>query len=173
MPAITDINELPKLKYAGHYLQPLQNGYGLDGPYGAQISAMPGGQPRIRRDTINNSQIVDVTYELTDDGMVDWFQMWWKIKTLEGSLPFRCMLSLGESNPAEYVAIALSAPSYTEMKGYYSLVSFKISAQKIVDDYIYWDFVLEASDQVDLGLWVKRLEKLVLVDMTNTLGSLQ
>lgn len=170
--AITDIDQLPKLKYAGSYLTPLRDGYAVDTPYGAKISTSQGGMPFIRRDTINNAQQVTVSYELKDPTMVDWFMMFWKISTLEGSLPFVCLLSLGDSEPQEYVGIALSAPKYTEMQGFNSLVTFNVAAQKLVSDFAYWDLILEMSEQVDPGLWVNRLEKLVLVDFVNTLGAI-
>ena len=168
--ATTDIDQLPKLKYAGGLLIPLRDGYGLDTPYGAKVSNATGGMPFIRRDTVNNAQQVTVSFELKDSTMVDWFMLFWKISTLEGSLPFVCLLSLGESTPQEYVAVAVSAPVYSEMRGFNSLVTFNVAAQKVVSDYVYWDFILQLSDKVDPGLWVSRIEKLVLVDFVNTLG---
>lgn len=170
--ATTDIDQLPKLKYAGEFLIPLRDGYALDTPYGAKISTSIGGMPFIRRDTINNAQQVTVSYELKDPTMVDWFMMFWKISTLEGSLPFVCLLSLGDSEPQEYVAVSVSAPKYVEMLGFNSLVTFNVVAQKLVTDFNYWDLILEMGEQVDPGVWSSRLEKLVLVDLPATLGQI-
>lgn len=170
--AINDIDQLPKLKYAGVFLHPLRDGYSLDTPYGAKISSATGGMPFIRRDTINNAQQVTVSYELKNSTMVDWFMMFWKLSTLEGSLPFVCLLSLGDSEPLEYVAIATTAPTYTEMLGFNSLVTFNVAAQKLVADYEYWDLILEMSEEVDPNLWANRLEKLVLVDLPKSLGAI-
>lgn len=172
MPAINDIADLPRLKFAGKLLHPLRENYNLSGGYGARLSSAAGGMPFVRRDTVSNAQLVTVSFELRTPEMVDWFQMFWKIKLLEGSVPFVCLLSLGESYPKEYVAIPTSPVKYTEMRGYNTIITFDVAAELIVENYEYWDFILYMSEQVEPMEWVNRLAKLVNVDFTESLGSI-
>lgn len=173
MPAVNDISDLPRLKYGGEFLPPLRQGLSVSAAYGAKTSTLQGGMPRIRRDTVSNAQLVTVTYELFDPDMVDWFQMFWKVRTLEGSIPFVCMLTLGESEPREYVAVVMDAPVYSEFAGYDGLVTLNLAAEMIVSDYAYWDMVLELQENVpNLGALFNRLEKLVNFDFTESLGAI-
>lgn len=137
MPAINDFDDVPQLMYAGEMLPPLREGYALNGAFGSVVTDIKGGMPRIRRDTINNAQAVSVSYLLNDADMVDWFDSWWRVKAHEGSMPIRCMLTLGEAEPKEYVAIVATDPVYSDMRGYYGVVTLNVYAQKVIEDYDY------------------------------------
>lgn len=168
--ATTDIDELATLRFEGEYLVPLQAGYTLSGPYGALVTDVTGGMPSIRRNTVNNAQLVTATYDLPNPAMVAWFQMWYQLYTLEGSLPFKAMLSLGEATPEVYVVVALTAPVYNEFKGYDSTVTFQFAARKVVDDYDYWDTILGISELYNVRDYLNAIEKFAIPDIVASIG---
>lgn len=170
--AITDVESLPKLKFNSEYLEPMRDGYQLESPFGASVSQLPGGMPRVRRDTVNNAQNVTVSYELRDSTYVDWFNVWWRFATKEGSVPFRCLLSIGESEPQIYVAVALSAPKYTAMRGYNAVVTLELSAQFDMSKVNDIDIILIISEVADPLAWTNMIEHLALVVFTDTLGKM-
>lgn len=167
--ATTDIDDLPKLKYQGQFLLPLQDGYDLSGPYGALVTDAPGGMPAVRRNTVNNAQIVTASYSLNNPVMIQWFQMWYKLSTLEGSMPFITMLSLGEPEPEMYVVIPMGAPKYNDFKGFDTTVSFQFAARKIVDDYEYWDVILAISEELDPATYLNAIDQFANFDITASL----
>lgn len=130
--------------------------------------ALQGGAGRYRRDILNGSKLVNVTWTI-GPADYDYLQMFYRVATYRAGEPFRIDLLIGESNLTEHDARFI--PGTFQLQSQRGL-TFTVSAQLEVTakqyDYAYEDSLIsitgsygnfESADSV-----LNQLEKLVNVD---------
>lgn len=81
-------DDLPKLMYGGAMVRPVRDSYSLRQPYGVTKSDVSGTLSRLVRTSFNGPSVVPCTIHLRDEGMMQWWDVFYEYDLAQGSKPF-------------------------------------------------------------------------------------
>lgn len=81
-------DDLPKLMYGGVMVRPVRDSYSLRQAYGVTKSDVSGTLSRLVRTSFNGPSVVPCTIHLRDEGMMQWWDVFYEYALAQGSKPF-------------------------------------------------------------------------------------
>lgn len=81
-------DDLPKLMYGGVMVRPVRDSYSYQSAYGVTKSDTSGTLSRLVRTSFNGPSIVPCTIHLRDEGMMQWWDVFYEQSISQGSKPF-------------------------------------------------------------------------------------
>lgn len=135
---------------------------------------LQGGAARYRRDILNSSKIVNVTWT-ADREEYDYLQMFYRVMTYRAGEPFKIDLIIGESGLTEHDARFVPGSwQLQNQKGHSYTVAAQLEVTALQYDYLYEDAIItflsaygSYSEGVDV---INQFNQLVNIDLPSSIG---